>query len=282
MERVKRALALYISYFLFRRTPTLVYSVERSGSVALLHSLKSHGVFAFGAHYLSPEKLAQQQHHSGTAGWASKYIISKRKPAKVISLVRTPIESMLSTFAREYYGEQASQPEAAASQSTSDELSEEFCRTYLQSDQYLHPLRWFETEFQPTLGIDVYQHAFDKQQRFARFHEKSYDVLLLGTELADQQKSQLVAEFVGIPQLEISSASLAAQTSASRKQHRLPPGRPGEQSDYAQQYKRLKQHVVIPENYLDAIVDSRYTQHFFSEEGREAIRLKYGGGDRRV
>lgn len=276
MERVKRALSLYVNYFLLRRTPTLVYSVERSGSVSLLHSLQSRGVFAIGAHYLSPESLSQK-HYSGSAGWACKHIISKHKPAKVISMVRSPIENMLSTFAREHYGQQSSEHGGTASRLTTDELSDEFFRTYLQSGDYLHPLQWFETEFQRALGIDVYQHPFDQQRRFAQFRDQGYDTLILGTELKDEHKSKLVADFVGIPQLPISNAAVAAQTSASRKRHQLPPGRPGNQTHYAEEYQRLKQHVVIPEKYLVRILDSRYMRHFFSEQEREAIRSKYMG-----
>jgi len=238
-------------------------------------------VFAIGAHYLSPEKLSLQR-HSGSARWASKHIIGKGKPAKVISMVRSPIENMLSTYAREYYGQQdygplALEQAALAGQATADELSQEFLQTYLQSNNYLHPLRWFETEFQPALGIDVYQHPFDQQRRFAQFREKSCDVLILGTEMKDQQKSKLIADFVGIPQLRISNATVASQTTASSKKNRLPPGRPGKQTPYAEKYKRLKQHVVIPDRYLETIVDSRYMQHFFSEREREAVRLKYSG-----
>ena len=276
MERVKRALSLYVNYYLRSRTPILVYSVERSGSVALLHSLQSHGLFALGAHYLSPEKLLQ--HRSGSAVWTSKHIISKRKPAKIITMVRSPLENMLSTFAREHYGQQGSKKSVTVSSSTPEALSQEFCQTYLQSDQYLHPLQWFEKEFQPTLGIDVYQQNFDKQKRFARFHENSYEVLILGTELEDEQKSKLVADFVGIPQLQISNRAVASETSASTKGHRLPPGKPGSQTAYAEKYKALKQHLVIPENYLEAIVNSRYSRHFFSEQERLSMRSKYANG----
>jgi len=279
MERVKRAVSLYMNYFFFRRMPILVYSVERSGSVSLLHSLQSQGLFALGAHYLSLEKLAQ--HRSGSAIWASKHIIRKQKPAKIITMVRSPIENMLSTFAREYYGQQTAEQAKVECPSSPDKLSEEFYQTYLRSDKYWHPLQWFETEFQVALGIDVYQHAFDKHRRFARFREKSFEVLILGTELEDSQKSRLVADFVGVSQLEISNAAKASQTSASNKQHQLPPGKPGSQTAYAKQYQQLKQHVEIPETYLDSIVDSRYARHFFSEEEREAIRLKYRNGTTR-
>ncbi len=276
MERVKRALSLYANYFVFRRTPILVYSVERSGSVALLHTLQSQGLFALGAHYLSPEKLAQ--HRSGSAVWASKHIVGKRKPAKIITMVRRPIDNMLSTFAREHYGQQGSVDTEAAGLASPAELSQDFCQSYLQSDRYLHPLQWFETEFQSALGIDVYQHPFDQEGRFSCFREGPFEVLMLGTELENSQKSKRVADFLGIPQLEISNPALASQTSASNKQSRLPPGKPGSQTAYAEQYKLLKQHVEIPKEYLENIVDSRFVQHFFSEQEREAIRLKYGGG----
>lgn len=275
MERVKRALALHINYFVRRRTPTLVYSMERSGSVTLLHSLRSHGLFVIGAHHLDPQKLAQQP-HSGSAGWASKHIISKRAPAKVISLVRSPIENMLSTFARDQFGRQTFEQAEVAEQPTPDQLSKEFCAAYLRADRHLQLLSWFETEFQAALGIDVYRQNFDKQDGFVRFREEPYDVLIMRTELPDSQKGKLVADFVGIRELKISNAALASETSASNKRRRLPPGKPGDQTDYAAKYEALKQHLVIPREYLDAIVDSRYVQHFFTVEQREAMRKRYG------
>ncbi|MCH8840269.1 MAG: hypothetical protein IH831_06255, partial [Planctomycetes bacterium] len=154
--------------------------MERSGSVALLSSLKAHGVFVIGAHYLDPKKLATRR-RSGSARWASKHIISRRKPAKVISLVRHPIENMLSTFARTDYGEQEVHQEGVASQIeqvSPEQLSGEFCRAYLDADRHLRPLGWFGNEFQAALGINVYDHSFDKQNGFARFREEPYDVLI--------------------------------------------------------------------------------------------------------
>lgn len=274
MRKIKRALELNINYFLRRRTPILVYSMERTGSVALLSSLKAHGAFVIGAHYLDPKKLAIQQ-FSGSARWACKHIISKRKPAKVISLVRHPIENMLSTFARTDYGEQDVHQEGAASlveQVNPDQLSGEFRRAYLDADRHLQPLGWFGNEFQAALGINVYEHSFDKQNGFTRFREEPYDVLIMRTELPDAQKAELVADFVDISALEMTSAS-----AVSDDRRRLPPGKPGDQTDYGLKYRALKQGVVIPREYLDAIVDSRYVQHFFTQEEREAMRARYSG-----
>ncbi len=275
MRKIKRALELNINYFLRRRTPTLVYSMERTGSVTLLSSLKAHGVFVIGAHYLDPKKLATQR-FSGSARWTSKHIISKRKTAKVISLVRHPIENMLSTFARTDYGEQEVHQEGAASQVeqvSPDQLSSEFRRAYLDGDRHLRPLGWFANEFQAALGINVYEHSFDKQNGFARFREEPYDVLIVRTELPDAQKAELVADFAGIPTFEIMRSTAVG----SDDRRRLPSGKPGDQTYYAAKYKALKQGVVIPQKYLDAIVDSRHVQHFFTQEERDEMRARYRG-----
>lgn len=268
MRKVKRALGLNINYFLRRRTPILVYSMERTGSTAMFGSLEAHGLFAIGSHYLDPKKLATQ-YFSGSAQWACKHIISKRKPAKIISLVRHPIENMLSTFARSDYGEQ----EGPTGQVSPDHLSREFCRSYLDADRHLRPLGWFTNEYQAALGIDVYQHSFDKQNGFMRIREEPFDALIVRTELPDTQKAELVADFLGLPAFEIMRSSAVG----SNDRRRLPSGKPGELTGYAAKYKALKQGIVIPQTHLDAIVDSHHVQHFFTQEERDAMRAKYGG-----
>ena len=274
MRRIKRALELNINYFLLRRTPTLVYSMQRTGSRAMFSSLKSRGVFAIGSHYLDPKKIATP-HLSGSARWACRHIIIKRKPAKVITLVRSPFENMLSTFARSDYGEQEPQESGAASQGvppSPEQLSDDFCRTYLATDRYLRPLQWFANEFQPALGINVYQHSFDKQNGSCRIHQEPYDVLILRTEMPDEQKAELVAEFVGLRSIEMKRPA-----AASEKRGRLPSGKPGDKTHYASKYKALKQSIVIPQVYLDAIVDSPHVEHFFTQDERDKMRLKYCG-----
>lgn len=273
MRKIKQALKLYINYFLWRRTPILVYSMERTGSIAVFSSLEAHKLFVIGSHYLDPKKLATQR-LSGSARWASKYLIRKQKPVKIITLVRRPLENMLSTFARTDYGDKA----AHQGESTPQEepcprqLSEDFRRNYLETDRYLRPLEWFTSEFQSALGINIYEHSFDKQNDYCRLHENSYDVLIMRTELPDKQKAQLIADFVGIPSLKMVDPAVA-----SVKRGRLPAGKPGDKTHYAAKYKALKQNLVISRAYLEAIVDSPHVQHFFTQEERDEMHAKFCG-----
>lgn len=274
MRKTKRALELNFNYFLRRRTPVLIYSMERTGSVVMFSSLNSHGVFVIGSHYLDPTRITAPR-LSGSALWAWKHLITKRRPAKVISLVRSPLENMLSTFARSDYGEREARQSGVASQAaplSPDQLSDDFRRTYLETDRYLKPLGWFTTEFQPTLGINVYEHPFDSQNGYCRIRQEPYDVLILRTEMPDDQKAKLVAEFVGLPSLEMTRPG-----AASEKRGRLPSGKPGDKTYYAAKYKALKQNLVIPQAYLDAIVDSPHVKHFFTQEERDEMRAKYHG-----
>lgn len=272
MRKVKRALGLNFNYFLRRRTPTLVYSMERTGSVAMLNSLKTHGLFAIGSHYLDPEKLGTRR-FSGSARWACRHIIRKRKPAKVITLVRSPIENMLSTFARIDYGEQqtpSSGIEDQAEPISPEQLSDDFRRSYLETNRYLLPLGWFKNEYYPSLGIDVYKHFFDREKGFGRIREQPYDALILRTEMPDEQKAEIVADFLEIPAFEMTRPAAASENRGS-----LPSGKPGDKTYYAAKYKALKQSIVIPKTYLESIVDSPHVKHFFTQQEREAMRAKY-------
>ncbi len=272
MKKIKRFLDLHINYFIRRRTPTLVLAMQRSGSVALMRSLEAQGVFAIGSHSLDPKKLATHP-FSGSARWACKHIIGKRSAAKVISLVRSPIDNILSTYARSDYGEQEIHQSGAADQNepvSPDQLSDDFCREYLQANRHLRPLEWFENEFQAALGVNVYEHPFDRQSGTMQFRDGPYDVLVMRTELPDAQKAKVLAEFIGVP-----TFAMASSKSVSDTNRQLPPGKPGDQTDYAEKYKILKQSITIPQPYLDAIVDSRYVQHFFTQVEREAMQARY-------
>ncbi|WP_168205146.1 putative capsular polysaccharide synthesis family protein [Bythopirellula goksoeyrii] len=223
---------------------------------------------------MDPKKITSEN-LSGSARWACRNIVLRRKPAKIISLVRHPIDNMLSTFARSDFGQQASQADRDSTQGESidsDQVLSEFCESYLQSDRYLHPLQWFTTEFQAALGVNVYDYPFDKQNGFVKFSEGPYDVLIMRTEITDEKKSRLVADFLGLPEIEMVNLAITADPS-----NPLLPGTPGEQTVYAEKYRALKEGIVIPPSYLDTIVNSQYAKHFFTEQERASIRKNYEG-----
>lgn len=265
MERIKRAVDLNVNCYIKRKTPTIVYSMERTGSTSIFHSLLSHGQFAIVTHHLDLEML-QTRHYSGSALWACKHVILKKKPARIISLVRNPIETMLSVFARsEFSADQRDENEALPS---SGELSELFHKRYLEAGCHRHQLEWFDAEYKDTLGVDAYRHPFDQEAGFVQFREGALDVLIVRTELDDTRKSGVVADFLGIP-----GFSMQRVTSGDDAQ----PGTEGDQATYREVYKKLLSSVTIQPEHLDAITGSRYVRHFFPREEIASMTERFQG-----
>ena len=93
MFGVKRGLEVHIDYYLRRRTPTIVYAMGRVGSDSLYRSLCAHREFVLFAHVLDAENMKIRYGKRGRiAKWAAKHIIQKQKKARIISLVRNPVE----------------------------------------------------------------------------------------------------------------------------------------------------------------------------------------------
>jgi hypothetical protein len=256
MRAFRRLVQLYANYHLLQRSPVIVYSMERTGSVALYNSLVAHNVFALATHYLDPTKVA---HLSGSARWASRHVIRKQRPAKIISLVRNPIENMASVFARSAYsdaqGHRQSLPEDAA-RNPALRFAEEF----LETRQFKDQLNWFDREFYVTLNIDVYQHPFNKEMGYAQFCEGPFNVLILRTELNNEDKSKIVGNFLNLPTFEMKTADSVRNWFQKGEA----PGVPGSKAAYSDVYRKLKQSLKIPAPYWSELVESRFVQHFFT------------------
>jgi hypothetical protein len=266
MHKIKRGLQLFIDCFVKKRTATVVYSMERSGSVVVFDSLVANGEFAITTHHLDPKKLSTGL-YSGSASWASKHLILKGKKVRIISLVRNPIQSMVSYFARSDFGDRMQGTDTAASDNLSaEELVRQFVTEYLEKHRYRHHLEWFDSEFKAALDVDVYRHAFDKERGYVQFQSSPMDVLILRTELDNDQKTQRISEFLGSPNFSLLSAA---------KSRGLEHGTPGDQTPYAEKYALLKKDLTIPEKYLDEILGSRYVTHFFPQDYLDATRERF-------
>ena len=256
MVSLRRGLEVYINFYLRRRSPTIVYAMGRVGSWALFRSLYAHGEFALHDHVLHPVNLKLKEGvRPGTSKWAYKEIIRKHKKAQIISLVRNPVECMVSAFAPQVKGR--FDTDNGWEHLSTEELSDQFRTGYFEQQRHLQKLNWFDSEFKAALGIDVYKYPFPKDTGYVRIQKGPHDVLIIRTELDDALKAQVVSDFLGLTNLKIIRT------------------RVGEQQPYGEIYKVFKQRVTVPERYLDTIINSRYAQHFFPQDTLDAMRERF-------
>ena len=231
----------------------------RSGSIALLRSLYAHGEFVLATHWLDPIKIREGGYH-GSAIWACKHIVLKQKKARIISMIRNPVECMVSVFGLSRFREKRNgrfESRDGLDRMTPDELNDWFKTDYFEKQGHLHQLQWFDAEFKAALGIDVYNYPFDKEMGYVQFQEGTYDVLILRTEMDDARKSHLISDFLGTKDLKMVRENV------------------GERSHYGDIYKMFRQQATVPEEYLDTIINSRYAQHFFTQETLDAMKQRF-------
>ena len=237
-----------------RKEPVLIYQMGKVGSSSIHWSLKVAGYFATHLHsldvewllpYFSPgvqttikKELAPNWH------WLRRNIIQPQKKTRIIALSRDPVAINLANF---FHNLDLN----TGTQNAHDNLTvSEIHETYLENQEplYAYMFRWFDEEYKQHLGIDVFQHAFDRETGFSRINRGPYEVLILKLEMSDSEKTRIIADFLGIDQFELVSRNVAADKL------------------YAATYSDFKKQVKIPGKVLDWVYSSPLATHFYTPE----------------
>ncbi|AFY69764.1 Protein of unknown function NKWYS [Thalassoporum mexicanum PCC 7367] len=226
-----------------KATPVLLYQMGKVGSLSIYYPLrKQYPGFVGHCHYFpnNPDaailKLYNQE-------------ILNSRPLNVISLTREPIARNISAFFQnlERYVPNSSQAGSLSIQ----ELSEIFLAKY----EHQTPLVWFHRSSKD-LGIDIYAQPFP-DNGIAEYHNQNIRLLIIRSELSNQEKEGAIAKFLGLESFKIENANI------------------GSQKDYAQTYQEFRAKLILPHDYLQTMSESQYFNHFYSQEFIEATISKW-------
>jgi len=122
------------------------------------------------------------------------------------------------------------------------------------------PLRWFDREFAPALGIDVFAHSFDPDAGFGVIETPTARVLLLRQENLATAPAALAGFLDGEAPVPV-----AARNQASAK-------------EYGDRYGEFLRDVRVPDPVLDEVYGSRYARHFYADSELVRFRRRWRGG----
>lgn len=189
--------------------------------------------------------------------WESEFLLrhppTPQAPWEVITTVREPVAQSVSAFfhgARRRGSLEGDPPVAALT------------ATLLEQRWLRRPLRWFEREFAPALGIDVYDHPFDPSIGSSIIETAAVRVLLLRQESFDVAPTAL-AEFLSLPR----AVSVASRNEAASK-------------EYAAAYRAFLERVAFPDDVLAATYAAPYSRHFYSDAERADFVARWGSDAR--
>ncbi len=244
-----------LDYYLLRKTPVIVFQMGKVGSTSVYEGLVQQGVLTTQAHSLDLPRLEQQiregiirfwdRKDRWAVGqwWFAKHVVPGKRPYKIITLVRDPLQMNVSGYfenLRRFTG-----LKNVLSQMSIMDLQRDFIDNHSQSE---YPYTWFDAKMKAVLGVDVFAHPFPAEQGYTTIHEGQIDLLILRTDLPDEQKVSLIRDFLGLAE------------------YSLPAANRGDQKAYAEAYRAFKETLVLPSEVIERAITSRLVQHFFTSD----------------
>lgn len=252
--------------------PVLVYAMSKVASSAVLEALQAAGLNVFRAHVISERgvrRLRAAVHRRGLteagrevddledfARALDEELVRPGHPLKVVTLVREPIARNVS-----YYFQILDDLWQTADAHDKVPMGR-LLAEYEERFEHGRVLEWFDEEFAPTLGVDVYAHAFPREAGFLRIESGPYEVLVMRHDLDDRLKGKLLAELVGAPAVTVAPRNVGAR------------------KPYAASYREFLGRVSLREEYVDRMLDSKYARHFYAPEELARVRARWLGARR--
>jgi Putative capsular polysaccharide synthesis protein len=249
--------------------PVIVYQMAKVGSSTVTWALRDAGIpNVFQVHLMHPDNIRRFRTKLLKLGWVRfrtnvdfnggflyKDIIEPGRKAKIITLAREPIGRNAS-----FYFQNLHALWHAHDAHESVELSR-LLSGFRDKFDHRSCLNWFDYEFKPVMGVDVYEHEFPHDAGHVRIKTDRYDILVMRSDLADSSKKRCIEEFLGVEGLS------------------LAPKNVGSQKPYAAAYRKFLDALELPEAYVNDMLDSKYTRHFFSPDEITSLRAKWLRGN---
>ncbi|WP_242119389.1 putative capsular polysaccharide synthesis family protein [Aestuariivivens sediminicola] len=174
-------------------------------------------------------------------------IINSKREAKIITLVRDPIERNLSAFFDAFYFM------VGVKQEDFRGSLEDLAKIYKRDFPHEYAVGWFDNYLGSSLSVDVYKVAFPVEKGHLTVFHKKYPILILRSDLENSEKEKQIMEFLGLKAFIIRNTNI---TNASL-------------------YEDFKNYIKFSKEYLLSQYNSKYAQHFFSKEERNKALKKW-------
>ncbi len=264
---------LYNSSKRFSGPPLLIYTMGKVGSQTVRDTLKSKKIDMplYHLHHLKHDYIVAREkrdkkyfrHRDLQYIWMLQYLRRKldkglnNKKWKIVTLIRDPIAVNVSSFFHhvnhvEFLGTQQGYRIKSRYYDfeTTVKIQEAgiLLKIFLEKVDHDSPVSFFDEEIKKVFGIDVYASDFIKSQGYKIYNGELADVLLIKMNNLNDCANEAFKEFLDLDQVDLVHTNL------------------GSKKPYAPIYQAFKDRVILPDSYINKIYNSKFTQHFFSEE----------------
>ena len=236
-----------------KRELVVVYTVGKVASSTISESIIAAGLQCYDVHVLEHSRLlnAMKTHarnnvfpppHIAQSLLIRRDFFSKYSNVKLISLVRDcPSRNVSCVF--------QNLPKDA--DISVGEISEQLLA------MHFNPFSpWFRNELLQVTGIDVMATTFDRDARWQRYSQGRFELLLMRTDLADDEKSRQLESFLGL-KVPLLRSNVGAQ------------------KWYSDLYDRFNSSGQLTEKWLNSAIDNKFMKHFYRDDERHRLHEKF-------
>lgn len=249
---------LKVNFILSKKHPILVYTMAKVGSMSVYYSIRKQTNYScFHIHTLNLEEDLHNQEICLKNGlipdsrtpihFIQRKILKPKKVVKFITLYRNPIDRNISAFfdAFELYV-------GTSIENYKGEI-EQLIQIYHEKMPHNYAVEWFNQVFERDLGINIYDYDFNPEIGFQTLVKDNYMILVLSSALDNSVKEEQIGQFINQQPFYITDVNVTAS-----KYYK------------AKLYNEFKSTIKFSQSYLDTLLQSSYSQHFFTNEEIEA------------
>jgi hypothetical protein len=249
----------------------LLYAMGGVAAPSIKHSLRraSPSLNIVQAHVLNFIHAMELRAAQRMAGWRGAFkpkairaqLEELREPPsriKILSIVADPIETNIVSY---YQSLDLIFNRNNAYESLSlDELTAGFFSRYLHA----FPLTWFDKELHQTMGIDIYSYPFPAKKKALSLTKEGIDFLVVRKDLDDLEKQVLIESFLDIRGLVLDHQNAPVPHPDPEK------------------FRAFVSQLELPSSYIEQMLCSKYTRHFFSATEIGALKNKWCSNSRQA
>ena len=121
----------------------------------------------------------------------------------------------------------------------------------------MYPIQWYGQQFFSATEIDVYKSPLDKIKGYSITRHNKVELLLINTKVENSLKEKLIKDFCKIDNFKLIDTNITTHGKASNL------------------YTDFKEYIRFNETYLSRLLNSKYFDHFFTGEDKEASFRKW-------
>ena len=256
---------------IIRGKPIIVYQMGKVGSSTILGGLRNRMLddSVHHIHVLAPESIIESRERNlkdqsrvpeqlGHSLLIRDYLDSEADPSiDVITAVREPIAQKVSSLFQNIHQQQ---PHLISKDGRwLEEETESFVRSTIESYDVDNEwnCNWFDNDFYPALGVDIYQYPFDKELGATTIEKGQCRILILKLESSENWVSE-ITRFLDFD----SDLELVKLNDSNDK-------------DYKATYRAITSRLKFSEELLEKIYGTKFCRHFYSPQSLEAFKQRW-------